>query len=143
MSNTRRLNLEFRRIVAVFAGLIAIVILSTAVDIVLHVAGFYPPWGKPMDNVHALVATAYRVVLSIFGCYLTARLAPDHPMRHALALGILGVMISLAGTIATWNADLGPRWYAAGLVVVSLPCAWAGGRLRMAQLERRPVSEAA
>lgn len=126
----KRLNLKLRRIGAVFAGLIAIFVLSTAVDIVLHATGFYPPWGEPMNDVHAFVATAYRIVISIFGCYLAARLAPDHPMRHALALGIVGVILSLAGALATWNAGLGPQWYALGLVAVSLPCAWAGGRLR-------------
>ena len=132
MTSATRLNLGLRRIGAVFAGLIAIFVLSTATDIVLHAIGFYPPWAEPMNNTHAFVATAYRIVFSIFGCYLAARLAPDHPMRHALALGVIGVIISLAGALATWNANLGPQWYALGLVVVSLPCAWLGGRLRVA-----------
>ena len=132
MANTSRFSLGLRRIGAVFVGLVAIFVLSTAVDIALHAAGFYPPWTERMNNVHALVATAYRVVFSIFGCYLAARVAPDHPMRHALALGVVGVVLSLAGALATWNANLGPQWYALGLVVVSLPCAWVGGRLRVA-----------
>jgi hypothetical protein len=132
--NTNRLTLTLRRIGAVFAGLLAIFVLSTVTDVVLHATGFYPPWTAPMNNVHAFVATAYRVVFSIFGCYLAARLAPDQPMRHALALGIAGVLISLAGAIATWNANLGPQWYALCLVAVSLPCAWLGGRLRRAQV---------
>lgn len=53
-------------------------------------------------------------------------------MRHALLLGVVGVMVSLAGALATWNAGLGRKWYAFGLIVVSLPCAWVGGRLRAA-----------
>ena len=132
MSGPNRMNLTIRRISAVFAGLLAIFVLSTAVDVVLHATGFYRPWGEPMTNLHALVATAYRIVFSIAGCYLAARLAPDHPVRHALALGVLGVFISLAGALATWNAGLGPAWYALGLVALSLPCAWIGGRLRAA-----------
>jgi hypothetical protein len=129
----KRMNkATLRRIGAVAAGLLAIVVLSTAVDVVLHETGFYPPWGEPMNDLHAAVATAYRIVISIGGCWLAARLAPDSPMRHALALGIVGVAISLAGAIATWNANLGPAWYALGLVVVSMPCAWLGGRLRAA-----------
>lgn len=126
------MKLTLRRIAAVFAGLVAIFVLSTATDVVLHATGFYPPWTEPINNVQALVATAYRIVFSIFGCYLAARLAPDHPMRHAFALGILGVIISLAGALATWNAGLGPRWYALILVLVSLPCAWVGARLYVA-----------
>jgi hypothetical protein len=129
-----RNTLTLRSVGAVVAGLIAIVVLSTAVDIVLHEAGFYPPWGEPMNDVHAAVATAYRIVISIFGCWLAARLAPARPLRHAIILGVIGVVISLAGAVATWNSDLGPHWYALGLAVVSIPCAWIGGRLRVAQI---------
>ena len=132
MSKPNRIHLTLRRIGAVFAGLLVIFILSTAVDVILHATGFYRPWGEPMTNLHALVATAYRIAFSIAGCYVAARLAPDHPTRHALALGVLGVLISLAGAIATWNANLGPAWYALVLVALSLPCAWVGGRLRTA-----------
>jgi len=121
-----------RRIGAVFGGLVAIFVLSTAVDVVLHVTGFYPPWTEPINDLQAGVATAYRIVISIFGCWLAARLAPDQPMKHAIALGIVGVILSLIGALATWNAHLGPQWYALVLVAVSLPCAWLGGRLRTA-----------
>lgn len=133
MSNSDSRKTRIRRIGAVSAGLIAIFILSTVTDIVLHATGFYPRWGETMNSVHALVATAYRIVFSIFGCYLAARLAPDQPMRHAIVLGVVGIILSLAGALATWNAALGPRWYALGLAAVSLPCAWVGGRMRVAR----------
>ena len=132
MTITNRRFLTLHRVGAVFAGLLAIFILSTAADVALHAAGFYPPWSEPMNDLHAAVATAYRIVFSIAGCFIAARLAPDHPMRHALALGVLGVGISLAGAIATWDAGLGPQWYSLGLAAVALPCAWAGGRMRTA-----------
>jgi hypothetical protein len=32
----------------------------------------------------------YRAVLSLIGCYVTARLAPSNPMAHALSLGVIG-----------------------------------------------------
>lgn len=128
-----RNTFTLRSLGAVVAGLIAIIVLSTAVDIVLHETGFYPPWGDPMNHVHAAVATAYRIVISIFGCWFAARLAPARPQQHAIVLGIIGVILSLAGAVATWNSGLGPQWYALGLAVVSLPCAWIGGRLRVAQ----------
>ena len=132
MNKPSRMNLTIRRISAVLAGLVVIFVLSTAVDVVLHAVDFYRPWGEPMTDLHALVATAYRIIFSITGCYVAARLAPDHPVRHSLALGVLGVFISLAGALATWNGGLGPAWYALGLVALSLPCAWIGGRLRAA-----------
>src|SRR5881394_3040231 len=92
-----------RRAGAVLAGLAVIFILSTAADVVLHATGVFPPWGQPMDDSLFALATAYRVVFSIAGCYLTARMAPDRPMQHALALGVAGFVLSIAGTVATWN----------------------------------------
>jgi hypothetical protein len=129
-------RLVIRRIGAVFAGLLAITVLSTATDAVLHTAGVFPPWGQPMADGLFLLATAYRIVFGVAGCYLAARLAPDRPMAHALVLGTLGVAVSLVGTVATWNKgpEFGPKWYPLALVATALPCAWAGGRLRDVQL---------
>jgi hypothetical protein len=120
---------------AVFAGLVVIVILSTLGDVVMHATGVFPPWGQPMSDSLFLVATAYRIVFSIAGCYLTARLAPDRPMQHALVLGVIGIVISAAGAAATWNRgpEFGPHWYPLLLVAVSLPCAWLGGALYRAR----------
>jgi hypothetical protein len=123
-----------RRVGAVLAGLVAIFVLSTGVDLVLHATGVFPAWGQTMSDGLFLLATAYRIVFSIAGCYLAARLAPDRPAAHARALGIVGVVISLGGVAAAWGGQLGPLWYPIGLVLVSLPCAWVGGRLRLAQL---------
>jgi len=122
---------KWRSIGAVFAGLIVIFVLSTAVDVVLHATGVFPPWGKPMSDPLFALATAYRIVISIGGCYIAARLAPDRPMKHALALGVVGVVVSIAATIATWNRgpEFGPKWYPIALVVVAMPCAWIGGKL--------------
>lgn len=40
----------------------------------------------------------YRTVYNIAGCYIAARLAPDRPMAHSLALGIVGLVVSTAGS---------------------------------------------
>jgi len=131
MSETQRPHLTLRRIGAVFAGFLVIVVLSTATDIVLHATGVFPPWGQPMSDALFLLATAYRIVFSIGGCYLAARLAPDKPMQHALALGVVGIVVSTAGTVATWNRgpEFGPKWYPIALIAVAMPCAWVGGKL--------------
>jgi hypothetical protein len=42
-----------------------------------------------MGDALFLLATAYRIVYGVAGSYVTARLAPDRPMQHALALGML------------------------------------------------------
>jgi hypothetical protein len=115
---------------AVLAGFLAVVILSLGTDQVLHVLEVYPPWGQPMRAPGLnLLALAYRCVYSILGSYIAARLAPRHPMRHALILGAIGLVLSAAGVIAATQHDLGPLWYPIALVVTALPCAWLGGAL--------------
>ena len=57
-------------------------------------------------------------------------------MKHALAGGIVGLVLSTAGAVSTWDKgpEFGPHWYPLALVATALPCAWAGGRLRTRQL---------
>jgi len=51
-------------------------------------------------------------------------------MRQALALGGLGLVLSVLGVLATWDKpELGPRWYSIGVAAIALPFAWLGGRL--------------
>lgn len=128
MSEPRRIP---RRVGAVLAGLLAIFALSLGTDMVLHASGVFPPWGQPMADSLFALAMAYRIVYAVAGCYITARLAPDRPMQHALALGALGVALSTAGAVATWNRGpaFGPHWYPVALIISSIPCAWAGGWL--------------
>jgi hypothetical protein len=127
----------WKSIGAVVAGLLTVVVITTAVDALLHVTGVYPPMNLPIDDPLALLATAYRVVISVAGAYLTARLAPDRPMGHALVLGAAGVLLGLVGLVITWNLGLGPRWYPIALVVLAIPQCWAGGAIRERQLRAR------
>jgi hypothetical protein len=127
MTETRRPRRTLRQIGAVLAGLLAIFAITTVTDIVLHATGIFPPWGQPMSSALFLVALAYRIVYGVLGCYIAARLAPDRPMRHALALGVVGVVLSTAGAVAMWEA--GPAWYSLAVIGISMPCAWVGGKL--------------
>jgi hypothetical protein len=111
---------------AVVAGVLVIIGVTTVVDIVLHLVHVYPPMDQPIDNSLALLATCYRVVIGVAGAWLTARLAPDRPMKHAMVLGCVGVALGLVGLWATWNKELGPRWYPMALVVLAIPQCWAG-----------------
>jgi hypothetical protein len=123
-----------RRVGALFAGLLVVVVLSTAADALLHATGVYPPAGQPMSDALFLLATAYRLVFGTLGSLVAARTAPVRPMWHAVALGALGTVLALAGLLATWNAgpSLGPRWYPVALVLTALPCGWLGGQLAAA-----------
>jgi hypothetical protein len=139
MSETDRSRRILRRIGAVFAGLLAVIVLSTATDIVLRATGVFPPWGQPMAGALFLLATAYRTIYGVAGSYITARLAPDRPMGHALAGGVVGLVLSTAGTVATWNKgpEFGPKWYPLALIAMAIPSAWAGGKLFGVQLRSR------
>jgi hypothetical protein len=125
----------WRTAAAVLLGLFVIFVLSLVTDQVLHMLEVYPPWGQPMyDTNDNLLALAYRVVYAVIGCYIAARLAPRNPMHHALALGVVGFVLSLAGAIAAIQMDLGPIWYPIALVLTALPCAWLGGALHRKRL---------
>lgn len=125
-----------RRIGAVLAGLILIVILDTGIDIVMHATGVFPPWFQPMRTALWLVAIGYRFIDGVAGSYLTALLAPDRPRAHALVLGAIGLVLSSAGLAATWTKgpEFGPKWYPLTLVIIAMPCAWIGGTLRQRQV---------
>jgi len=103
--------------------------VTTVVDIALHLAGVFPPMSVPLNDALSLLATSYRLVIGIAGAWLTARLAPAKPMKHALILGGIGTLLGLAGVIATWNLGLGPRWYPIALAVLAIPQCWAGGKI--------------
>ena len=115
---------------AALAGLVFIVISHTAVDKILEGLGIFPP---PDQGLHVswmlALALTYRVLLSIAGCYFTARLAPSRPMVHALILGAIGVLGSTAGIPMAMSQNLSPVWYPVSLAILSLPCAWIGGKL--------------
>ena len=128
-----------RSIGAVAAGFVAVFVLSLGTDVVLHAAGVFPPWLQRMSDALFLLATAYRSVYCIAGCYIASRLGPDKPMKHALVLGVVGLIVSIAGAAVTWNKgpEFGPHWYPVALIVTAIPCAWLGGKLRIMQLDTR------
>lgn len=127
-----------RSILALLAGFVLVVVLSLIIDVVLHAAGVFPPLGRPASDGPLLLATIYRTIYGIAGSYLTARLAPRAPMAHALIGGAIGLVLSIAGAVATWNRPetFGAHWYPVALVILAMPTAWAGGKIRIAQLNR-------
>jgi hypothetical protein len=132
MTDTNRPRSVLRSVAAVFAGVLVVFILSLGTDVVMHATGIFPPWFQPMAGTLFMLALAYRIVYGIAGGYIAARLAADRPMAHAIALGVVGLFLSIAGTVGTWNKgpEFGPKWYPLALVATALPCAWLGGKLR-------------
>jgi hypothetical protein len=117
------------------------IILTLGTDIALHLIGVFPPLGQSMVGFDGalLLATAYRTIYGVAGSYIIARLAPDRPMQHALAGGFVGLVVSIVGAAVTWNKGpaFGPHWYPLALIVLAMPQAWVGGKLRLMQLRAR------
>ena len=114
---------------AVFIGLLFTILVTILVDIVLHVVGVYGPINQPLSNGLAALALSYRVVITIAGAWLTARLAPANPMKHALILGAIGTLLGVIGVVTTWNKGMGPHWYPVAIAVLAIPQCWLGGKL--------------
>ena len=119
-----------KSISAIFVGFFTVAALSLVTDQVLHVFHVYPPWGQSMfDPGLNFLALSYRLVYTVLGSYITAKLAPRNPMRHAIILGVIGLIAGTAGVIATLPLHLGPSWYPIAIALTALPCAWLGGFL--------------
>ena len=129
-----------RSILALVAGMLTAIILSIGTDLSLHVAGLTPSLGQPMSDPWLMLATTYRAIYGVIASYIVARLAPTRPMLHALIGGFIGLVVSIAGAVATWNSGLGPHWYPLSLIVLALPPAWVGGKLREMQLRSQTAA---
>jgi hypothetical protein len=117
---------------AVAAGFIVTALASTATDAVMHAAGIFPSVPRLMSDPLFALAAAYRALFTIAGGYITARLAPDRPMRHAWILAGIGLVAGLAGVAAyhvVGGVELGPAWYAISIPIEAIPCVWLGGQL--------------
>jgi hypothetical protein len=121
-----------RSIGAVLAGFIVVLVLSTGTDLLMCALGVFPPSGQPLQSPGLfLLATGYRIVFTLLGGYVTAWLAPRNPARHALWLGLVGILAGALGVIAdVLDPTMGPLWYPIALLVTGPPSAWIGGILR-------------
>jgi hypothetical protein len=118
---------------AVLAGLIFIGVTHSAIDAMLEAVGVLPKDNLYVSTPLILFVIFYRALFSLFGCYLTAKLAPKNPMTHSLILGGIGTAGSLAGAIITADMNLGPAWYAWSLVIIAMPIAWLAGKIYFAR----------
>ncbi|TGK81604.1 hypothetical protein EHQ24_09870 [Leptospira noumeaensis] len=117
--------------IAVLAGFFSNVILSVLMDTILKILGIIPYDNLFVSTPLVLFVLGYRIVFSIFGCYLTAKLAPKNPMFHSFVLGGIGLVLGITG--AVFAGHLGPWWYAWSLVILTLPISYLGGKIYLWQ----------
>lgn len=115
-----------RSVLAVFAGIVTVVVISEGIDFAVVKLGLLS-FSGPDLTVPFAIATVYRSIAAIAGGFVTARLAPSAPMMHAIILGGIGTALALAGVVA--NLSTPDLWYPIALVVTALPCSWLGGKL--------------
>lgn len=111
------------------AGIAVGAFLSIGTDQLLEGIGVLPS-----DNLYVAAwliwaVIAYRIVFTILGCYVTAKLAPRSPMGHAITVGLLGAVVTALGAYAARDMNLGPQWYAWTLAACTIPTGWIGGKL--------------
>ena len=114
---------------AVVAGVLFTIVVTTLVDVLLHLVHLFPPMGEPLDDRLSAIALSYRIPITIAGAYLTAKLAPANPMKHAMILGVVGTALGGLGVVATLGKNMGPAWYPVSLAVLAIPLCWIGGLL--------------
>ena len=81
-----------RSVWSIAAGFLVVVVLSIGTDAILHAAGIFPELGKRMSDGLFILATIYRTVFGVLGSYITARLAPGKPMKHAMIGAAIGTV---------------------------------------------------
>ena len=122
-----------RSVLAVVAGFVVIGVLAFGTGKLA--AGMWPgahdAAGSPTTDAARIAQLLYVAVFAVFGCWLAGRLAPGRPMAHALAVGVLGLLLNVASAWALRDAH--PAWYLATGVVTTMLWAWIGGRLAEAR----------
>jgi uncharacterized protein YacL len=119
-------NQIVKSIVAVLAGAVGLFILAAGFDWALEKTGYLNVNSFDANTcwIIAVVIVA-RCVFSLVAAYVTARLAPDRPMLHAMILGSIGVLIGISSMVYLWNKS--PHWFLMVLTLIPLPFCWAGG----------------
>lgn len=114
---------------SVLAGFLTVVVLSTATDLIFEGLGVFPPIGQGIFITWMLVlALSYRIIYTVMGGYITAKLAPQNPMKHVTVLAVIGTIAGFIGIFVGWN--MSEHWYPIALAVTAFPCTWYGGKLR-------------
>jgi peptidoglycan/LPS O-acetylase OafA/YrhL len=119
--------------VAVAAGFFTTAVLSLGGDLAFRAMSpaAFAANGQARDIGVLIFVLAYTAAFGIAGGYVAARFADRRPVAHALALGIVALIISTVITIFAWSTR--PAWYHIMALLLVLPAALLGGKLRELQ----------
>jgi hypothetical protein len=119
-----------RSVWAILAGFILIGVLGFGTDAIMRAMS---PWAFDANGAATnfwilVVQMVYSAVYGVVGCYAAARLSPSNPMKHAMILGFIGILAGGYANYLLWGHV--PSWFPIINVLLILPLAWLGGRLR-------------
>ena len=89
---------------------------------------------QAQDDVMLAIEVVSQIASGFLGGFLAARLAPARPMGHALVLGGICFVLSVAATLQV--CLLYPWWYLGVGLLSTFPSFWAGGHLGRRPRER-------
>jgi len=113
---------------AIIAGFALGAILSIVTDFLLEKLGIISRDNFKQTSVILIcLVIIYRFIFNVTGCYLTAKLAPNNPMKHVIIIGIIGTVLSILGSLAMWDKAI--PFYNIAIILISFPSAWLGGKL--------------
>lgn len=93
-----------------------------------------PEWfatGVVSAPVPLLILLCFSAVGIFLGCYATAFIEQRRPLRFALILGMIGLLISIPVNIQMW--DTAPVWYHVVALTMVMPIAWLAGKTYLAR----------
>jgi uncharacterized BrkB/YihY/UPF0761 family membrane protein len=117
-----------KSVVALLAGFILGAVLSIATDALMEKLGVFSMADFKNTSMGILIIVIlYRFMFNAIGCYLTAKLAPNNPMRHVMIIGVVGTVLSVSGTVVMWEKAI--PFYNIAIILISFPSAWIGGKI--------------
>lgn len=130
-----------RSVLAVLAGIGALTVTSFAIEAAANplMMQMFP---HALPN-RAAISQSLPASLFLFGytalcvaCggYVTAWIANRSPVRHALIMGVVQVALTVWAMLSLPNEAPLRNWLAA--ILLTVPCAWLGGRLRANRTSR-------
>ncbi len=124
-----------RSVLAVFAGLVALTIVSLALEaatnpLLLHAfPQALPNQAALSHNVPArLVSLVFTMASVAVGGYVTAWIAARAATGHAIVMGVIEVFMTVGAMLIL--RDAAPVWSWIAAMVLIVPAAWLGSQLR-------------
>lgn len=115
----------WRSLLSVFGGWFVIQILVIAGDeLLLRFFSAQDASGQPLPDRIAAVRLVMGAAFTMLGGWLTVRIAPERPWRHAVYLIVLGETMGLVYAVSSLG-EL-PLWYIAAMLAVFPPAVLAG-----------------